>query len=212
MPWLFDQSVSFAPVPFMYRAAFMRIAFVIAGLGAGWPWLMKCWRISAAAPATSGVAWLVPEEAVYHCWPAGKKFDPPVPPQTPVPLKQARRGAGARDGLTIAAWKTPPERWVAGATRSGFLRPSDVGPRLEKLMMSLALSAPVSPMPQPSAPPNGLDALGAADGDDVLAGPGRPTVFAPEPPLPAAKTMTISWLPATGNVEPAGCASRTSAS
>jgi hypothetical protein len=35
---------------------------------------------------------------------------------------------------------------------SGFFRPSVVGPRLEKEMMSLALSAPVSVMPQPSVP------------------------------------------------------------
>ena len=41
---------------------------------------------------------------------------------------------------------------VPGATRSGFMRPSCVGPRLEKLMMSLALSAPPFETPQPSVP------------------------------------------------------------
>ena len=44
--------------------------------------------MSAAAPATAGVAWLVPEEDVYHCCPAGKKLLPPTPPQTPEPSKQ----------------------------------------------------------------------------------------------------------------------------
>ena len=48
------------------------------------------------------------------------------------------------------------------------------------------------------------------------AGLGKGSIFtlrlpAVEPPLPAAKTMIISWLPATGTVDPAGCASRTRA-
>jgi hypothetical protein len=42
--------------------------------------------------------------------------------------------------------------WLPGATRSGFNRPSSVGPRLEKLMMSRALSAPLFVTPQPSMP------------------------------------------------------------
>jgi hypothetical protein len=42
--------------------------------------------------------------------------------------------------------------WVPGATTSGFMRPSCVGPRLEKLMMSLALLAPAFVTPQPSVP------------------------------------------------------------
>ena len=41
---------------------------------------------------------------------------------------------------------------VPGATTSGFMRPSWVGPRPEKLMMSLALSAPAFVTPQPSVP------------------------------------------------------------
>ena len=41
---------------------------------------------------------------------------------------------------------------VPGATTSGFMRPSCVGPRPEKLMMSLALSAPAFVTPQPSVP------------------------------------------------------------
>ncbi len=36
----------------------------MAGLGAGRPWFRNHWRSSAAAPATAGVAWLVPVEAV----------------------------------------------------------------------------------------------------------------------------------------------------
>ena len=42
--------------------------------------------------------------------------------------------------------------------------------------------------------------------------PGAPHVLAPGPLLPDVKTMTISWLPAVGKADPAGCASRTSAS
>ena len=41
---------------------------------------------------------------------------------------------------------------VPGATTSGFIRPSCVGPRPEKLMMSPALSAPAFVTPQPSVP------------------------------------------------------------
>ena len=41
---------------------------------------------------------------------------------------------------------------VPGATRSGFRRPSWVGPRPEKLMTSVALSAPPFVTPQPSVP------------------------------------------------------------
>ena len=41
---------------------------------------------------------------------------------------------------------------VPGATTSGFTRPSCVGPRPEKLMMSPVLSAPPFVTPQPSVP------------------------------------------------------------
>ena len=41
---------------------------------------------------------------------------------------------------------------VPGATTSGFIRPSCVGPRPEKLMMSLALLAPALVTPHPSVP------------------------------------------------------------
>jgi hypothetical protein len=61
----------------------------------------------------------------------------------------------------------------------------------------------------------------AADGAHVFAGAGREArsgraggadAVAAGPSLPAAKTITISWLPAAGTAEPAGCASRTRAS
>src|SRR5574338_663961 len=106
-------------------------------------------RTSAAAPAVAGVEWLVPLEAVYHCCPpVGKKFDVPGPAHTPV----ASNAAAAppltlTEGSNWLACHTPPLTCVPGATISGFLRPSDVGPRDEKEMMSLALSAPVSAMP-----------------------------------------------------------------
>ncbi len=85
-----------------------------------------------------------------------------------------------------------PWMWVPGAITSGLTRPPGAGPRLEKLMMSMALSAPVGPMPQPSvqAP---LSSLGRwfSDAPTVimfLPLPGVPMVPAPEPLLPAEKT------------------------
>jgi hypothetical protein len=45
-----------------------------------------------------------------------------------------------------------------------------------------------------------------------LAVPGAVRLPPTGPSLPAAKTITISWLPAAGTAEPDGCASRTSAS
>src|SRR5262245_59146962 len=84
---------------------------------------------------------------------------------------------------------------VPGAMRSGFLRPSEVGPRLLKEMMSFALSAPVLAMPQPSVPVWRKFSEAPAV-MTFLAVPGAETVLAPEPSLPAAKTIDISWLPA----------------
>src|SRR5215510_13708989 len=103
---------------------------------------MKCWRIKAAKPEIAGVEWLVPSEAVYHCCPAGKKFEP-TPPQTPVALKQVSWvPVPLPAGLAMEFCGAPPETCVPGATISGLRRPSDVGPRLEKAIMSFALSAP----------------------------------------------------------------------
>ena len=61
---------------------------------------------------------------------------------------------------------------VPGATTSGFMRPSCVGPRPEKLMMSLALSAPAFVTPQPSVPES-RTLSAAPDGDHVLRGARR---------------------------------------
>src|SRR5574337_1363495 len=98
-------------------------------------------RTSAAAPATAGVEWLVPLDAVYHCWPpVGKKFDVPGPAQTPVASNVGEAPPLADTaGSSRLCCQTPPVTCVPGAMMSGFLRPSDVGPRDEKEMMSLAL-------------------------------------------------------------------------
>src|SRR5262245_4423892 len=83
---------------------------------------------------------------------------------------------------------------VPGAMRSGFFRPSEVGPRLLNEMMSFALSAPVLPIPQPSVPV----CRKFSDARAVMtffAVPGAETVFGPDPAFPAANTTAISWLP-----------------
>src|SRR5436190_17050495 len=108
---------------------------------------------------------------------------------------------GDGGGLSCA---TPPEMCVPGATSSGFLRPSVHGPRPEKPTMSFELSADASVRPQPSFPPGSLPPL-AVEIDATfsvaptvmtfLAVPGELTVCGFEPALPAAKRITISWLP-----------------
>ena len=91
-----------------------------------------------------------------------------------------------------------------------MIRPSPpvafTGPRLEKPMMSLALSAPVLAMPQPSVPVWRTFSL-APTVMTFLAVAGLLTVFAAEPSLPAAKTTVSCCKP----VVPL-CASRTMAS
>src|SRR6266850_5044482 len=89
IPWLFDQRLSFAPTPVMYRAEFIRKAFVIAGLGGAIKWLMKYGRKSPQPPTTPGAEWLVPDEIVNNCWPTGKNKLVKVKPQTPLASKQA---------------------------------------------------------------------------------------------------------------------------
>ena len=80
---------------------------------------------------------------------------------------------------------------VPGEQISGFLRESDVGPRDEKEMMSLQLSAPVFATPQPSLPvmrqfsPEPTVMM-------FFAVPGGWTVEAPGPLLPAANTIVSS--------------------
>src|SRR4051812_47297600 len=162
---------------------------------------MICCRVSSAAPAMSGVECDVPEEAVVHCWLSGQKLLVPGPAHTPEASKQASCSPfGLPGGLACcpADWATPPETGVPAATRSGLMRPSSQGPREEKKTMSLALSASVSSMPHWSAAPNGWTLLAAPAVMMFLAVPGAPMVLAPEPLLPAAKTMIISWLPAAG--------------
>ena len=63
-------------------------------------------------------------------------------------------------------------------------------------MMSLALSAPASVMPHPSAAAEGLHVFRRADGDDVLRRPRRADRGGAEPALPAENTITICWVPA----------------
>src|ERR1043165_8215416 len=106
---------------------------------------MKCCRINAAVPAVAGQEWLVPEEAVYHCCPIGKKLSVPTPPQTLLAVKQLRSSPSPLPvGLAIVSCDTAPVTWTPGPIISGFLRLSAVGPRLEKPTMSLALSASAS--------------------------------------------------------------------
>src|SRR5688572_11323456 len=143
----------------------------------------------------AGVEWLVPDEAVYHSCPAGKKSAPPGPAHTPPAAKHARPSPVPLTGPTLVSCALPPETCVPGAIRSGFLRWSPVGPRLENGMMSRALFAWASVVPHPSAPPNGLTFSEAPAVRTFFATPGLPTVFAPIPSLPAAKITVYSWLP-----------------
>ena len=152
---------------------------------------------------------------MYHCWESGQKLLVPGPAQTPLASKHARAWPVATAGGSAcwpAVWATPPEMWVPGAIMSGFLRPSEQGPRLENEMTSIALSAPESAIPHWSAAPKAWTPSEAPDVKTFFAVPGEPTVPAPEPLLPAAKRMTISWFPEFGTAEPVGWASRTRAS
>src|SRR5262245_35822987 len=171
-------------------------------------------RAIRAPPAIIGAACEVPLEAVVQPWEGGQK-SVPGPPQTPLAVKQTSGepvGFAGGSARWPGDWNRPPVRCVPGATRSGLLRPSAQGPRAEVFLRSLALSASLSSTRQASAPPNGWTLFAAPTVMTFLAVPGEPTVLAPGPPLPTEKTMTISWLPATGTVDPVCCASRTSAS
>src|SRR5947208_10456235 len=115
---------------------------------------------------------------------------------------------------------TPPVTWMPGATRSGFMRPSEQGPRLEEQEMSSALIASESVSLQASDPFVLLPPLAIerertlADAPTVItffAAPGESMpceLFGVHgPALPAANAKIISWFPLTLN-----CASRTSLS
>ena len=75
---------------------------------------------------------------------------------------------------------------------SGLTRPPGAGPRLEKSMMSMALLAPVGPIPQPSVQfPFSSVWRWFSEAPTVimfLPLPGEPMVPAPDPSLPAEKT------------------------
>src|SRR5262245_31870380 len=98
----------------------------MAELGAPPVVLIRCWRISAAPPAISGVECEVPLEAVVHSCVVSQKLLP-GPAHTWDAMKQESASPfGLAGGLARwpAAWNTPPETWVPAAIRSGFLRPS----------------------------------------------------------------------------------------
>src|ERR1017187_6555401 len=108
-----------------------------------------------------------------------------------------------------------------GATRSGLIRPSAQGPRLEKLAISFALLASVSKVVQPSSPAGLLPPLRVDMERTFSVPPTAKTFFAVAgelmdrvlgPSSPSEKTITISWLPFAAKAEPVGWASRTRAS
>src|SRR3954451_7574213 len=87
------------------------------------------------------------------------------------------------------------------------MRPSSVGPRLEKSMTSRALLAPVSGTPQPSVAPIARTFSDAPTVITFFAVAGDEIVLAPAPAFPAATTSTKPWFPDTP-----GWTSRTSPS
>ena len=86
----------------------------------------------------------------------------------------------------IAALAHRLQTGVPGAMSSGFLRLPGAGPRLEKEITSMALFAPVGPMPQPSVQV-GRSFSEAPTVIMFLPLPGVPMVPALEPELPAEK-------------------------
>ncbi len=87
---------------------------------------------------------------------------------------------------------------------SGFTRPSWQGPRLEKEATSFALLDSLSPMPGLCQLLNGWTLSGRADGEIIVLGGRWRRDCLSEPPvplLPAANTITISWLPLVGYIE-----------
>ena len=188
----------------------------MAGLGGESNRLMKYCRSRAQAPAIAGVAWLVPVDSVKNSWPTGKKLLAPIvplpsTPQMPMSLRSTVRKQDRADPVPLGdgggeLWGAPPVTCVAGATRSGLIRPSAHGPRLENEAMSFASLASESGVEQPSSPTELLPRF-AMDMDRTfsvpptamtfLAVPGGLTVDELGPPLLTANTITISWLPST---------------
>ena len=91
----------------------------------------------------------------------------------------AEGNEGARELLA------PDWMCVPGPITSGLVRWPGAGPRLEKLMTSLALSAPELPTPQPSVQP-GRTFSDAPTVITFLPAPGDETVAAPGPSFAAA--------------------------
>ena len=139
--------------PAMSRAVFTSSALVSAGEGTAVP---------AAALAAVPVA--DQRGGAGHLW-GGLGG----PGHERVEAVAGRKTVVARSEARIARMpRAAPTTCVPGATRSGFRRPSSVGPRLEKLMMSSGSSASASLTPQPSEPPIARGLLGGPDGDHVL--------------------------------------------
>ncbi len=92
-----------------------------------------------------------------------------------------------------------PWMWVPGAITSGLTRLPGAGPRLEKSMTSMALSAPEGPTRQSSVQaPSSSEGRWFSEAPTVIMFfpfPGVPTVPEVGPELPAEKRMIISWLP-----------------
>ena len=78
-------------------------------------------------------------------------------PQTPSAVKQ--ESAVPVPCMVFVCWPTPPVMCVPGAWSSGLRRRSRQGPRLENTATSLALSASLSGVAQPSLPATPLEAL-----------------------------------------------------
>ena len=118
---------------------------------------MKCCRIKRGHTCDRGCRMAGPDEAVYHCCDSGQKLLPNGPPQTPLPLKQARCAPVPLPvGLAIDACATPPDTCVPGATMSGFLRLSERRSTAREADDVVGVVRAVSPMPRASEPPNGL--------------------------------------------------------
>jgi len=115
----------------------------------------------------------VPEDAANVVCPEGRNWSQTLLPSNPA--------------LVLAV----PWIWVPGAMVSGLTRSPSAGPRLEKPITSMALSAPVGPTLQPSVQ-SPSSSLGRSFSEaptlsTFLPVAGLPTVELPEPELPAAK-------------------------
>ena len=122
-------------------------------------------------------------------------------------LPEARRKPGyrrSREVLTRAAAGGSDDRLLCHTTTDMCAWSHDVGfdttvrggPPAGEVNNVVGTSAPESAILQPSLPPIGIDIFSRADGDHILRRGGRSQDLVPGPALPAAKTITYSWLPA----------------